>query len=269
MNIHSSKQTPYLHDKAFFSPGILLSVKRKSEVKRSFLTMAEAKPKSRPFEVEYPEEVPYSAWNFNIYTMLTMVRKTCFGKVKTDLSNLLLHLLPGTTKELLEKSTCLELDNCFLANQRFEAERVGSMPEDVPVIQPIIQPVQPEGREEIMRDVGCSFECDYNLCFKDISASEKIPQTPAADSSAMPEQLRIVPSNFLGHVELEVQQNADLISGLQNLCVANQGRRLLSSELLIEQMYNVLTIITATLNVHRIKHHHKSHNKFSRDKICM
>lgn len=256
--------------KPFFSPGILLSVKRKSEVIRSFLTMAEVKPKSRPFEVEYPEGVPYSAWNFNIYTMLTMVRKTCFGKVKTDLSNLLLHLLPGTTKELLEKSTCLELDNCFLANQRFEAERVGSMPEDVPVIQPIIQPVEAEGREEIMRDVGCSFECDYNLCFKDISASERILQNPESDSSTMPEQLRIVPSNFLGHVELEVQQNADLISGLQNLCVANQGRRLLSSELLIEQMYNVLTIITAILNVHRIKNHHKSDNKFKdKDNISL
>lgn len=229
---------------------------------RSFLTMAEAKPESRPFEVEYPAGVPYSAWNFNIYTMLTMVRKTCFGKVKTDFSNVMLHLLPGTTKKLLEESTCLELDNCFLANQRFEAERVGSMPEDVPVIQPIIQPVEAEEGEEIMRDIGLSFECDYNLCFTDISASEKILQTSESDSSAMPKQLRIVPSSFLGHVELEVQQNADLISGLQNLCVVNQGRRLLSSELLIEQMYNVLTIITAILNIHRIKHHHKSDNKF-------
>ena len=224
--------------------------------------MANAKSEDGPFAVEYPEGVPYSSWNFNIYMMLTMVKKICFGQVKTNMSYLTQQLLPGTTKGLLEKSTCLELERCFLANQNFDAERVGSMPEDVPIIQPIRQPVHAEGAEEILRDVGLSFECDYNLCFKDISASENISQKPGLGESAMtPVQLQVVPSVFPGHVELEVHRNAvDSTSGLQNLCVENRGQRLFSSELLIEQMYNVLTIITTILNVHRIKYHHNTNN---------
>ena len=226
------------------------------------MTMANAKDEDGPFEVEYPEGVPYSSWNFNTYTMLTMVKKTCFGQVKTDLSYLIQHLLPGTTKKLLEKSTSLELERCFLANQKFDAERVGSMPEDVPIIQPITQPIDAEG-EDIMRDVALSFECDYNLCFKDLSASENISQQPElAESTMTPVQLEVVPSVFPGHVELEVHGSVDSTSGLQNLCVENRGRRLFSSELLIEQMYNVLTIITAILNVHRIKYHHNTNNIF-------
>ena len=225
------------------------------------MTMANAKSEDGPFEVEYPEGVPYSSWNFNIYTMLTMIKKTCFGQVKTDLSYVLQQLLPGTTKTLLEKSTCLELERCFLANQKFDAERVGSMPEDVPIIQPIRQPTDAEG-EEIMRDVGLSFECDYNLCFKELSASENISQKPELIESTMTPVLQVVPSEFPGHVELEVHGSVDSTSGLQNLCVENRGRRLFSSELLIEQMYNVLTIITTILNVHRIKHHHNTNNIF-------
>ena len=226
------------------------------------MTMANVKSEDGPFEVEYPEGVPYSSWNFNTYTMLTMVKKTCFGQVKTDLSYLIQHLLPGTTKKLLEKSTSLELERCFLANQKFDAERVGSMPEDVPIIQPITQPIDAEG-EEIMRDVGLSFECDYNLCFKDLSASENTSQKPElAESTMTLVQLQVVPSVFSGHVELEVHESVDTTSGLQNLCVENRGRRLFSSELLIEQMYNVLTIITAILNVHRIKYHHNTNNIF-------
>ena len=226
------------------------------------MTMANAKSEDGPFEVEYPEGVPYSSWNFNIYTMLTMIKKTCFGQVKTDLSYVLQQLLPGTTKTLLEKSTCLELERCFLANQKFDAERVGSMPEDVPIIQPIRQPTDAEG-EEIMRDVGLSFECDYNLCFKELSASENISQKLELTESTMtPVQLQVVPSEFPGHVELEVHGSVDSTSGLQSLCVENRGRRLFSSELLIEQMYNVLTIITTILNVHRIKYHHNTNNIF-------
>lgn len=134
------------------------TVFKKSLVVRA---MAEAKLDDSPFKVEYPQGVPYSAWNFNIYTMLTIFKKTCFGQVKTNLNEVMKQLLPGTTQTLLEKSKSLELDNCFIANQKYDAERVGSMPEDVPIIQPIRQPVDAEG-EDIMRDVGLSFECDYN-----------------------------------------------------------------------------------------------------------
>ena len=224
--------------------------------------MANAKSEDGSFEVDYPEGVPYSSWNFNVYTMLTMIKKTCFGQVKQDLSYLIQQLLPGTTKRLLEKSPCLELERCFLANQKFDAERVGSMPEDVPIIQPIMQPIDAKG-VEIMNDVGVAFECDYNLCFKDLSASENMSQKPElAESTMTPVQLQVVPSAFPGHVELEVHRNVDSTSGLQNLCVENRGRRLFSSELLIEQMYNVLTIITTILNVHRIKYHHNTNNIF-------
>lgn len=31
------------------------------------------------FEVEYLEGVFYSFWNFNIYMMLIMIKKICFG----------------------------------------------------------------------------------------------------------------------------------------------------------------------------------------------
>ena len=223
--------------------------------------MAEAKSDGGPFEIEYPDGVPYSAWNFNIYTMLTIIKKTCFGRVKTNLHNVLKQLLPGTTQMLLEHSGSLDLDNCFLANQQFDAERVGSMPEDVPIIQPIRQPVDAEG-EDIMRDVGLAFECDYNLCFKDVSASEKSPQRNESKSPQMPLQLQVVPSPSPGHVQLVVPPYVDWVPGLQNLCVEDKGLKLLSSELLIEQMYNVLTIITAILNAHRIQHHHKTDNAF-------
>lgn len=233
------------------------------------MTMAKAKSEDGTFEIEYPQGVPYSAWNFNICTMLTTIKKTCFGQVKSSLSNLIQQLLPGTTKNLLEHSTCLELDNCFFANQRFDAERVGSMPEDVPIIQPIMQPIDAKG-EDIMRDVALSFECDYNLCLKGISASEKIPQTPELEFSLTTLQLQVVPSMFPGHVELEVRENVDLTSDLQNVCVANRGRRLFSSELLIEQMFSVLTIVTSILNVHRILHHHKTNNRFrEEDKMSL
>ena len=127
---------------------------------------------------------------------------------------------------------------------------------------PILQPVDAEGAE-IMRDVGVAFECDYNLCFKDLSASENTSQKPElAESTMTPVQLQVVSSAFPGHVELEVHRNVDSTSGLQNLCVENGERRLFSSELLIEQMYNVLTIITTILNVHRIKCHHNTNNIF-------
>lgn len=223
--------------------------------------MAEAKLDDSPFTVEYPQGVPYSAWNFNIYTMLTIVKKTCFGQVKTNLNEVMKQLLPGTTQTLLEKSKSLELDNCFIANQKYDAERVGSMPEDVPIIQPIRQPVDAEG-EDIMRDAGLSFECDYNLCFKDISASEKTQQNPDLNPPLRPLQLQIIPSLSPGRVELVVPPSVECVPGLENLCVEDRGCKLLSSELLIEQMYNVLTIITAILNVNRIQHHHKTDNLF-------
>ena len=225
--------------------------------------MAEAKSDDSPFEIDYPEGVPYSPWNFNIYTMLTIIKKTCFGHVKTNLHNLLGQLMPGTTQMLLEKSTSLDLDNCFIANQKFDAERVGSMPEDVPIIQPIRQPVDSE--DDVMRDVGLSFECDYNLCFKDISASENLPSNIDSKSPDKPLQLQIIPSLAPGHVELKVPPNVDWVPGLQNLCVKDRGLVLLSSELLIEQMYNVLTIITAILNIHRIQEHHKNDEQFNEE----
>ncbi|KAL9969837.1 hypothetical protein ACROYT_G022103, partial [Oculina patagonica] len=188
---------------------------------------------------------------------------TCFGQVKTNLYNVLNQLMPGTTQKLLEHSASLDLDNCFIASQKFDAERVGSMPEDVPIIQPIRQPVNSE--DNIMRDVGLSFECDYNLCFKDISASENLQSNTDLKSLDKPLQLHVIPSLPPGHVELEVPPNVDWVPGLQNLCVKDRGLVLLSSELLIEQMYNVLTIITAILNVHRIHKHHKDDAPFNEE----
>lgn len=231
--------------------------------------MAEARSGDGPFEIDYPEGVPYSPWNFNIYTMLTIIKKTCFGHVKTNLHNLLNKLMPGTTQMLLEHSASLDLDNCFLANQKCDAKRVGSMPEDVPIIQPIRQPVDSEdGKDDIMRDVGLSFECDYNLCFRDISASENPQPKMDLKSPNIPLQLQVIPTLPPGHVELVVPANVDSVTGLQNLCVEDQGHMLLSSELLIEQMYNVLTIITAILNVHRIQQHHKNDNAL-KDEDCI
>lgn len=225
--------------------------------------MAEARSDKSPFEIDYPEGVPYSAWNFNIYTMLTVIKKTCFGHVKSDLHYLLSHLMPGTTQTLLEHSASLELDNCFIANQRYDSERVGSMPEDVPIIQPIRQPV--DSGDDIMEDVGLSFECDYNLCFKNISASENLQSKTKLNSQDKPFQLQVIPSLPPGHAKLEVPANVDWVPGLQNLCVQDEGLLLLSSELLVEQMYNVLTIITAILNIHRIQKHHRNDNASNED----
>lgn len=223
--------------------------------------MAEGRSEG-PFEIDYPEGVPYSPWNFNIYTMLTIVKETCFGHVKTNLHHVLNHLMPGTTQMLLEHSKSLELDNCFIAGQKFDGERVGSMPEDVPIIQPIRQPI--DSKDDIMRDIGFSFECDYNLCFKDISASENSRQRVDLDSPEEQLQLQVLPSLLPGYARLAVPPNVDWVPGLQSLCVQDEEVTFLSSELLIEQMYNVLTIITAILNVHRIKKHHnndKPHNE--------
>ena len=229
--------------------------------------MAKASPDDAPFDIDYPDGVPYSPWNFNIYTMFTVVKKTCFGHVKTNLQSVLKQLLPGTTQMLLERSGSLDLDNCFLANQKYAAERVGSMPEDVPIIQPIRQPVDSE--EDIMRDVGLSFECDYNLCFKDISSSEMPQQNSDMTSPNKLLQLHVIPSlSAPGRVDLVVPPNVVCVPGLQNLCVEDRGRKLLSSELLIEQMYNVLTIITAILNVYRIQQHHKN-DTASKDVDCI
>lgn len=229
--------------------------------------MATARSNDGPFEIDYPDDVPYSAWNFNIYTMLTVLKKICFGQVKTNLYNVVNQLLPGTTQMLLERSGMLELDNCFLANQKFVAERVGSMPEDVPIIQSIMQPVDSD--DDIMRDVGLSFECDYNLCFTNISASEHSRQN--IPSPNKPLQLQVIPSlSSVGHVHLVVPANVDGVPGLENLCVHDRGLKHLSSELLIEQMYNVLTIITAILNVYRIQHHHKNgHESKVEDRISL
>ena len=230
--------------------------------------MATAGSDDGPFEVDYPEGVPYSAWNFNVYTMATVVKKICFGHVKTNLQSVVKQLLPGTTQKLLQHSGMLDLDNCFLANQRFVAERVGSMPEDVPIIQPIRQPVDSE--EDIMRDVGLSFECDYNLCFTNITASENTQQNIHHDSPDMPLQLKIIPSVSSGRVDLSTPANVEGIIGLENLCVHDRGLKLLSSELLIEQMYNILTIITAIMNVYRIQQHHKNGNVFdAEDRISL
>lgn len=222
--------------------------------------MAEGGSDDGPFEIDYPEGVPYSPWNFNIYKMLTIIKQTCFGHVKTNLHHMLNQLMPGTTQTLLEHSGSLDLDNCFIANQKYDGQRVGSMPEDVPIIQPIRQPVHSE--DDKMRDVGLSFECDYNLCFKDISASENSQQKVDLKSLEKPLQLQVIPSLPPGYAQLAVPPNVDWVPGLQNLCVKDREITLLSSELLIEQMYNVLTIITAILNVHRIKKHHKSENVY-------
>ena len=226
--------------------------------------MAEARSDDDPFEIDYPKGVPYSSSNFNIYTMLTIIKKTCFGDIKTNLHNVVKQLLPGTTQMLLERSGSLELDNCFLANQKFDAERVGSMPEDVPIIQPIRQPVDSE-KADITRDVGLAFECDYNLCFRAITASEKPLERMSPNK---PVQLQVISSVSPGHVELVVPPNVNWIPGLQSLCVENLGRKLLSSELLIEQMYNVLTIITAILNVYRFQQYHKNGNAL-KDEECI
>lgn len=216
-----------------------------------------------PFEIDYPEGVPYSPWNFNIYTMLTIVKQTCFGHVKANLHHVLNHLMPGTTQMLLEHSESLGLDNCFIAGQKFDGQRVGSMPEDVPIVQPIRQPIDSD--DDVMRDVGFSFECDYNLCFKDISASENPPQRVDLKSPEEHVQLQVLPSMPPGYARLAVPPNVDWVPGLQSLCVQDEEITLLSSELLIEQMYNVLTIITAILNVHRMKKHHSNDKPYNEE----
>lgn len=104
-------------------------------------------------------------------------------------------------------------------------------------------------------NIDLALESDINLCFRDVIATEK-SKTEACKSMNAPLMLEIVPSTAaMGHVNLALMpSNVDFsaIQGLQQLCVKDEnGLTVLSSELLVNELYNIMTLCSAMCNVER------------------
>ncbi|KAK3732853.1 hypothetical protein QZH41_012357, partial [Actinostola sp. cb2023] len=174
--------------------------------------------------------------------------------------------------EILEHATkYFELGDCFLATQNYEELQVGSVSEDVPIFQLFRQAHEDPGADVTddgkLKDFDVSFECDFNLCFKDIIAEEIIQHKSSSnlESKNMSLQLQVIPSSLPGQAQLVVPPNVDCsaVPGLSHLCVQDDhGMQLLSSELLVNEMYSLLTITTAIMNVV------KCQNQASNSELC-
>lgn len=225
--------------------------------------MAEAIPKVNNdylWEMaNFPEGVPKTAWNFNIYVMYAVIKHIVRGSFKSSLDALLQCSSQCQTNVMLGKANYLKLEECFLTNQEYiEPLQVGSVAEDVPIVQIFRQAYEdtPEDGNMELLHADLSFECDFNLCFKDITASE-VPYKPIAtskESSKMSLHLQVIPSSLPGQARLMLPQNINHTSvpGLSKLCVQEdeiQGLTAISSELLVNELYSLLTLNTVIMNL--------------------
>ncbi|KAK3732833.1 hypothetical protein QZH41_002830 [Actinostola sp. cb2023] len=222
-----------------------------SQSSKNFNTlMAEASPKVGNLweKASFPEGVPKSPWNFNIYVMYAVIKHIVRGSFKSSWDAVLQNSSQCQTNMMLGEIDYLQLEDCFLTNQKYsEPLQVGSVSEDVSIVQIFRQACEDTPKDGNMENLHAdlSFECDFNLCFQDITADEFL-------STDMALQLHVIPSSLPGQAQLVVPPNVDCsaVPGLSQLCVQDdQGLTLLSSELLVNEMYSILTVTTAIMNV--------------------
>jgi hypothetical protein len=233
--------------------------------------MAEAIPKVGSDylweKASFPEGVPKTGWNFNIYVMNAVIKHIVRGSLKSSLDAVLQSSSQCQTNLLLGKANYLKLDRCFLTNQKYiEPLQVGSVAEDVPIVQIFRQACEDTPKDGNMEALHAdlSFECDFNLCFKDITASEVPYKLTGEESSKISLQLQVIPTSLPGQARLTLppNMNRSSVPGLSKLCVQDgEGLTVISSELLINELYCLLVLNTAIMNVVKCQQNQASNSE--------
>ena len=144
--------------------------------------------------LSFPDGIPKTSWNFYTYVMYAVIKHILRGSFKGEIDAVLQS--GCQTSVLLGEANYFQLEESFLSNQEYaEPLRVVSVAEDVVIVQIFRQACEDPPEEENMGvlNADLSLECDFNLCFKNITASEVPCKSSRDTSSKISVQLNVIP----------------------------------------------------------------------------
>lgn len=205
---------------------------------------------------ESSDDIDKTVWNFKIYTLLELVKDLTNSK-DLKVFEVFKKKGKGLTEIALDVSQkYFDFEDCFVTNQSYESIEVGSISEGVPIYQFFRDFCDDD--DITNEDIDFFFESDINMCFRDVIAIEGVASESSQSMDGQDHllMLDIVSSTVAtGHVNLALPASFTeytTIPGLRHLCVKDEnGTTVLSSELLVNEIYNIMTLISAMLNVQR------------------